>query len=333
MQISKIGAYASKATQKLGETILDNKPDTAKVRNFIQKTNKFVQGEGYNPGRGAYYLLMGGCVVAPRFLKARDNDERREVLTRDITTVVTILFAMKALQSGMCSAAQKKSGLTLVNDTVGKANIGKRILGFLNPEGGITALGSDEVIARYSRFDSKDSFIKTLKTLDKEGGTIAKVFNLESKKGERPMYVAAKKLFGDNFLEKSNQELIEAVENAKNGTAVEGLEALIGSKAAGVKNGTQKGILNNASNPITNYARNISANFNTLSLGITAGFLGFGIAKINELLTAKKHLNKPGTNPNRGVQPEMPQVNSPIYTSISKNNNSSSPFSSFMKLG
>lgn len=331
MLVNNIRQGAKVFAENLGKTILDDGKNTEKARRIIQKTNHFIQGESYNPGRGAYYFLMSACVVGPRLLKARDEDEKREILTRDVTTITTMLFAMKALQAGMCNIAQKKTGLPLVHDAVKNKNIGKRILGYLNPEGGILPFTSDEVVARYSRFQDKNSFVKALKTIDKEGGKISKVFNLESKKGERPMYVAAQKLFGENFLEKSNSELIDCVQNMTSETAVEGLEKLIGSKAAQVVNGTEEGILNNKNNPITKYARNISARFNTLSLAITAGFLGFGISKINEFITSKRHLNKPAKNINRKPEINNPKTeNMQIYTSL--NQNSNSPYTAFMKM-
>ena len=161
MQINKISQAATKVSKKVGEVILSNKPSQAGAKKVLEKANKFLQGESYNPGRGAYYLLMGGFVIAPRLLKAREPDEFREILTRDTVTVLTILFAMKGLQSGMCNLAQKKSGLVLVKDLVGKdAKKLQRLKGYLNPEGGILPLGSDEIAARYSRYHSKRSFVK-----------------------------------------------------------------------------------------------------------------------------------------------------------------------------
>lgn len=352
MQINKITSLAGDASKKVGKAILNNKPDGAKLSNGLKKVNNFLQGESYNPGRGAYYALMGGFVIAPRLMQAREPDEFREILTRDIVTVLTILFAMKGLKSGMCTAAQKNAGLVLVKDTVGKnADKLKRLGGYLNPDGGIIALDSKEIISRYSRFDDKDSFVKTLKTLDKEGGDLAKVFNIENQKGmfakikehipflnrkekQTPLLDTAKKMFGDDFSGKTNAELIEAVQNItpKNKTAFEGLEDLIGSKALGIaeegKENIKKGILNSKDNPLTNYARNISANFETLSLAITAGFLGFGLPKFNEKLTAKKHMDKPGTATKRAAQPTGGCAHGQIYQSIKTKNMQA--FQSFM---
>ena len=120
MQINSVTSAISKGATKLGNAILDNKPEGAKLSNGLRKVNDFIQGESFNPGRGAYYFLMGGCVIGPRLIQAREPDEFREILTRYIVTVLTILFEMKGLKSGMCTAAQKKAGIPLVEDLVGK---------------------------------------------------------------------------------------------------------------------------------------------------------------------------------------------------------------------
>ncbi len=398
MQINSITSAVSKGATKIGKTILDAKPEGAKLGNQLKKVNNFIQGESFNPGRGAYYFLMGGCVIAPRLVQAREPDEFREILTRDIVTVLTILFAMKGLKSGMCTAAQKKAGIPLVEDLVGKnASKLQRLKGYLNPNGGITALDSTEINSRYSRIFTKDELVNTLQTVDKEGGNIADMFSVELKGGfisklfkkekKTPLFDAAKEMFGEDFTSKSNEELIKIVQNItpENQKAMEGLEKIIGSKPygeeafckeleAGAREayneimrqerkangympktsdsfikaekrannasdefrqnkiaGLKQGILNGENNPITYYARNIAANFETLSLAITAGFLGFGLPKFNEQLTMKKHLNKPGTNPTREPIPtnacpiENPGI---IYGTIEKSK--SKPFQAFM---
>ncbi len=365
MQINKITSYAADATKKLGKTILNNKPEGAALSKGLNKVNDFFQGKSYNPGQGAYYVLMGGFVIAPRLLQAREPDEFREILTRDVTTVLTLLFAMKGLKSGMCSAAQKKAGLSLVKDSVGKdAGKFKRLLGYLNPNGGITALDSKQIISKYSGINSKDALVNTLTTLDKEGGSVAKMFSVEkqksvlgqkvsegvkklteklpfaSKKSENApsLYDAAVKMFGEGFETKTNSELIDKVKNItpNSKSAFEGLEDVIGSKAVNKTDGViKKGILNDVkNNPVTNYARGIAADFETLSLALTAGFLGFGLPKINEKLTMERHSNevKPKTSDvqNTASAPSSAMsLNNQIYQSIKANN--SQAYTKFIK--
>ncbi|MCD8024939.1 MAG: hypothetical protein LUE64_05345 [Candidatus Gastranaerophilales bacterium] len=343
MQINKITSFASDISKKAGSAVLNNKPDGKKLSEGLRKVNKFVEGESYNPGRGAYYLLMGGCVIAPRLLQAREPDEFREILTRDVITVLTILFAMKGLKSGMCASAQKKAGMVLVSDTVGK-NAGKlkRLSGYFNPEGGISALNSQEILARYSGIKSKDELANMLSTVDKEGGNIAKMFSIEKNEGiiqkikngltgktskETPLYDAAKKMFGGDFSSKTNAELINQVKEIteKSGSAYEGMKEIIGSNAlestvGEAANSVKEGILNGKKNPLTYYARNLSSNFTTLSLAITAGFLGFGLPKFNEKLTKKRHLNQPEmTSSNRITQTKPEQKQGSVYNVINAN--------------
>lgn len=352
MQINRVvSSAATEVSKRVGKAILNNKPDGQKLANGLKRVNNFLQGEAYNPGRGAYYTLISAFVVIPRLMQVREPDEFREVLTRDVTTILTILFAMKGLKAGMCTKAQKDSGIVLVKDTVGK-NAGKmkRMLGYLNPEGGIYALDSKEILSRYSNIKNRDSFVDALKAMDKDGGHIGKAFSIENKpeglftKAKRfftnkpkegtPLYDAAKKIFGEGFEQKSNQELIDTVKSISSDdtAAADGLKELIGDKALVNRSADAMdeleqatgGILNSENNPLTFYARNVASNFEGLSLGLTAGFLGFGLPKFNELLTKKKHLNKPGINIERAAKPEViGKPNSVLYSSIKKSKTAS----------
>ena len=237
-------------------------------------------------------------------------------------------------------------GFSLVSDTVAKdASKGKRLLGYLNPDGGISALSSAEIATRYSNIKTQDQLVNMMTVVDKEGGSVAKMFDVEHQEGflskitkkipflsgkkekETPLFDAAKKMFGEDFGTKSNQELIEAVRNITpdNAKALEGLEDVVGSTAlcktadeieATAKTAAKKGVLNDKNNPLTYYARNIAANFETLSLALTAGFLGFGLPRLNEVMTMKKHLDKPTTNPERVSNPVGGCSNGQIFSTI-----------------
>ena len=331
MQINKISSTISNCTKKLGDVILDNRPHAKKLSDGLRKANKLIEGHSYNPARPVYYTLMGGFVLLPRLAQAREPDEFREIFLRDTVTILTILFAMKGLKSGMCKFAQKKAGFSLVSEAknLKDAKAGKRLLGYLNPEGGIKALSSADIAARYSNIKDKDQLVKMLKTVDNEGGSVAKLFSVEQNEGivskirkkipflnknkeqGTPLLDSAKKMLGDDFAGKDNKTLIKIIQDITpdNTKATEGLEEIIG-------NANNKGILNDKNNPLTYYAKNIAANFETLSLAITAGFLGFGLPKINEIMTTKRHLDKPSTNPDRAAKPTGGCEEGQIYSTI-----------------
>ena len=327
-------ADISTATKKLGAKITSNRPDEAKTSKILRGINNFVEGESYNPGRSAYYALITSCVLVPRLIQAREPDEFREIATRDAITILTILFAMKGLKTGMCSFAQKKNGLVLIKDHMGK-EAGKltRLRGYFKANNGIDPLGKDDIIARYSNIKNKDQLVNMMTMVDKEGGDLSKMFSMETNKGflskinpfkknknaETPLFDAAKKIFGDDFSKQTNEEMINTVRNIApdNAKAREGLDELIGIKAADGKD-TIKGVLNNDKNPITKYARNVSAWFETISLALVAGFLGFGLPKFNEQFTKRKHINKPGTNVERAAKPADagPSMKTPIISNL-----------------
>ena len=330
-------ADISTATKKLGAKITSNRPDEAKTSKILRGINNFVEGESYNPGRSAYYALITSCVLVPRLIQAREPDEFREIATRDAITILTILFAMKGLKTGMCSFAQKKNGLVLIKDHMGK-EAGKltRLRGYFKANNGIDPLGKDDIIARYSNIKNKDQLVNMMTMVDNEGGNLSKMFSIEENKGffskinpfnkgakkETPLLDAAKKIFGDDFSDKTNEEMIQIVKDITpdNKKASEGLTQLVGSSPA--KEGIEaledtKGILNSDKNPLTKYARNISAWFETVSLGLVAGFLGFGLPKFNEQFTKSKHINKPGTNVERAAKP-ADAMKTPILSTLKK---------------
>ncbi len=377
MSINRITSFASNVTGKIGETIINSTSDPKNAGNILRKVNGVIQGEGINPGRGAYHFMMWGCVIVPRLLEAREPDEFREILTRDVTTVATMLFAMKGIKAGMCASAQKEAGMNLVSDTVGHdAGTLKRLAGYINPEGGIMPLQSGEIVARYSNIKDKETLLNMLKTLDKEGGHIGKMFSVEKQEGifdkvkrfitndksekSTPLLDAAAKMFQvsnkEELAKMSNADLIKAVEkvDSANPEAYQGMLEIIGTssvnaaKQAGMR--TTEGILNKADNPITDYARRLSANLETMSLGVIVGFLGLGLPKINEITTKKKHLGDNAPVQNRAINAQNNdernyadyyahttiinkdniKITSQIYNSIGKNNNEN-PFINFLK--
>lgn len=337
MQINKITSNVSDAVKTLGGKIISKKPEDLNAANALRRVNKFVEGESYNPGRGAYYMLISTFVLIPRLLQAREPDEFREIATRDVITILTILFAMKGLKTGMCSSAQKRSGLVMIKDMIGKeAGKLKRAQGYFKANDGIEALGKEEILARYSNIKNKDQLVNMMAMVDNEGGNLSKMFSIEENKGffskinpfnkgakkETPLLDAAKKIFGDDFSDKTNEEMIQIVKDITpdNKKASEGLVQLVGFSPA--KEGIEaledtKGILNSDKNPLTKYARNISAWFETVSLGLVAGFLGFGLPKFNEQFTKSKHINKPGTNVERAAKP-ADAMKTPILSTLKK---------------
>ena len=194
-----VSNYANKAFTKLGSVIDNDKFE--RVMNPLDAThsnNSFLGMTG----------LMTGCVIIPRVITALKRnpedkeatwDEVKEILLRDVQTVVIILFMLKSVNAIIASIATKKNGLPMTtkpfqklfdDSTVGfkekvsdfishpiqKAKIiGRNVLDILHPTEGNRAFTNEEFISRYSN-DNFDNLSKLLKNADDKGGKSEKVF-------------------------------------------------------------------------------------------------------------------------------------------------------------
>ncbi len=272
---------------------------------LASKLNNFAEGRGINIGRSAFLVLIASCTLIPRFLQARDDDERSEIIRRDVTTILTISFAMKALKAGACQLMAKKSGIPLTFTNIPEnANKFKKALGYFQQKG-TTAFSAEDISANYANIDNKETLTRMLEFVDKNNGNIGKFATFDKakagkNKADGPLYTAFKKLLGNDFdFSKQNKEIIDAISAKDNNDAA----------FADISNVLK----DTKTNPISKFAKGIGAIFETASLAAVTGFLGFGLPKLNEKLTKDKYFDKNGgnlphyENPDSGVPlREMP---------------------------
>jgi len=124
----------------------------------------------------------------------------------------------------------------------------------------------------------------------------------KAKKQDGELTKAAKKLLGNDFdFTKSGKDIINEIKKKDaNNEAFKDIS---------------KALRNSETNPISKFAQGISAKFEMAALIAVAGFLGFGLPKINEKMTKDKYFHGDGAlktsyeNPNSGVpQREMPRA-------------------------
>lgn len=286
----KISNIAPKISQGLKNASLNLGKSVQNKGSLASKLNQFTEGRGINPGRGAFLALIFSCTLIPRLLKARDDDERSEILRRDVTTILIITFAMKAIKAGACGLMAKKSGLPLTYTNIPKsANKFKKALGFFQQKG-TTAFDAEQISANYANINGKGEFTRFLKFIDENDGNVGKVLTFDKAKPNSPfknkrtdgvLTRAAKKLLGEDFdFSRSNKEIIEEVR--KKDTDHKGFKAL------------SNALKDNEGNPIAKFAKGIGAKFETASLAIVVAFLGFGLPKLNEKMTKDKYFHNNG---------------------------------------
>lgn len=329
----RIDNLAPKISSVVGSGLMQLGRATQKSGSFVSGLNKFTEGRGINPGRSAFLALIFSCTLIPRFLKARDADERSEILRRDVTTILTITFAMKAIKAGLSDLMAKKKGLPMTFTNIPEsAPWYEKALGYFQQRGR-TAFSADDITANYANIDGKDVLTRMLTFVDENKGDVGKVLTFDrAKPGSffgkaRPdgaLTLAAKKLLGNDFdFTRPGREIIEAVKS---------------KDAANTAFGEIANILKDVNtNPISQFAKGIGSKFESVAFIAVVAFLGFGLPKLNEKLTKNKYFDKDGSglkahyeNPNTPI-PTVPISNVPNRSAISTfNQNQRMVFQSFL---
>ncbi len=316
----KINSTAPKFSGGFNNNLIKLGRSVKKDGNFASKLNRFTEGRGMNPGRGAFLALISLCTLIPRFLQARDNDERSEIIRRDVTSILTITFAMKAIKAGLSVLMAKKSGLPLTYTNIPEnANPLRKALGYFQQKG-MTAFSAEDITANYTNINGKEAITRFLNFVDDNKGNVGKVLTFDRAKTANSkdgvLTQAAKKLLGENFdFTKSGKDIIAAVQ-AKDAShsAFEEITNIL---------------KDTNTNPISKFAKGINAKFETAALFAVVGFLGFGLPKLNEKLTKDKYLHNNGNIKDTYKNPnvKIPYVK-PAYNSL--NSNQKMLFQSFL---
>jgi len=259
MILTPVRKFATKTCSNIGSNFAKSKT--------LQKVGKFFEADGFNMGGAAFNTLILSAVVAPRMIQARDADERREILTRDATTILTLLFAMKGLKAGFSKAMSKVNGLVLTNKGAAEGkNVVAKAFDYIKPSG-ISSLSSGQITSKYGQISTKDELVKLLEYVKNGKGNIAKVLNTGKELAGETAHA-----LGD-ISKKGADEIIDMVKKAPE------------EKLSGILN-----ILKDVENPLTKAGKKVNALLEAGSLGIIISFLGFGLPAINKKITEKNHM-------------------------------------------
>ena len=291
----------------LQEKILNN--------NFAKKIIKTYDPTGANNTFAGLTTLMLGMVILPRVLTAKkrnpDNkeataDEIKEILFRDIQTVVIILFALKSLDAVICRLVSKMQGLPLTNKAYknvfrpdSNLKIGDRIknafsniVDTLNPTGGIIKYSNDEIVTRYSNYDSIDQVKKLFNELPKQGGDNQKVFKkiLNSMIDSQKTLIAHKKSQKAGGITVSTKKAEEVI-NKLNGLKEKSWEVINDEKLDKDVAAKIVDFFKDPNNNLVTYGKKLGAILKTIALAIEVSYLGFGLPALNQRRLEKKYLS------------------------------------------
>lgn len=267
--------------EKLGKLIDKNKSD-------------FVSSELEYNGHNFTNTLMAGLSVfgllAPRGMRAysraqvdedgkKDLTEVYEILLRDLTSSLAVVFAVPMLTRACVTSYEKQSGFVLMHkDRSGKSKLATS-LDLLNPYSKAHVLTNSEINSLYNKIDSKDKMLNFCKYIDKNGGDLQKIISKSEDAGS---------VFNKNTFELSSIKSLDKAE--KNKKIIGVIEKLEGSKADDAVKALMKAAKNAKSNKITTFARGLTSVPGLLTtFFISPYLLGWFIPRLTYANTRRIH--------------------------------------------
>ena len=201
-----------------------------KIGKAIEKNkNDFVSSELEYNGHNFTNTLMAGLslfgLIAPRCLRAysraevdektgkKDTTELWEIIIRDITSSLAVVFAVPMMTRALVTSYEKNSGFVLMQKDRTMSKF-KASIDLLNPYSKAHVLSNSEITALYDNINSKERMINFCKYIDKNGGDLQKI--LSKAEGVNEIFnEKTKTLESLKNMKKaeSNKEILSFIEN------------------------------------------------------------------------------------------------------------------------
>ena len=165
--------------EKLGKTIDKNKSD-------------FISSELEYNGHNFTNTLMAGLslfgLLTPRGMRAysraqvdengkKDLTELWEIILRDVTSSLAVVFAVPMLTRACVTSYEKQSGFVLMHKDRSPKSKLRAFLDLINPYSKAHVLTNSEINALYNKVDTKDKMLNFCKYIDKNGGDLQKIIS------------------------------------------------------------------------------------------------------------------------------------------------------------
>ncbi len=225
------------------EETKDNKKDVSFTGGFTTGIGKFAQKEGklnkllnvfeFNGASmsvNAMLTLLFGFTLPPRYINAKSDKEKKEILVRDITSFTAILFFAKALSRGFSNAFAKISGLALnIKPQDHSKSFFNKFKNYFSAGSGIEVLSSDQLVSKYSKINEyKEGINGFFKFLEENGGNVKKVLNIDKTVQENAEKIM-KKFSGKSLKDATMEEINKAFEKAKGSNELEKIYTVFSS--------------------------------------------------------------------------------------------------------
>lgn len=150
--------------------------ETAMKQGGIGKVLKNFEFNGASMSVPAMLTLLFGFCLPPRYVNAKSDKERKEILVRDISSFTAILFGAKALSRGFSDAFAKASGLALnVKPEDHNKNFFNKFKNYFTAGSGVDVLTSEQIVSKYSNIhEYKDGINGFFDFIQENGGDVKK---------------------------------------------------------------------------------------------------------------------------------------------------------------
>lgn len=191
----------------LGKKVLNNN----KLGGFLKN---FEFDHAAMPANAMAFALFGFC-LPPRYIDAKSNFERGEILFRDITSFLAILFGAKALSRVFSQTFTKMSGIALQVRDEGyeKRSIPGKVWQYFSANSDISNLSSRQLEAKYANpSGSKEGLLGMIDFIQNNKGDVRKAFSID-----KGIKANIEQLLGGKSIK---QATVDEIKNAiKNGAA------------------------------------------------------------------------------------------------------------------
>ena len=244
-----------------------------KDNKFSKLLSKF-EFNGASMSVPAMLTLLFGFCLPPRYVNAKSDKERKEILVRDISSFTAILFGAEALSRGFSDIFAKVSGLALNTKPENhNKNIWNKLKNYFSPGNGVNVLSSRQIVSKYSNIDGyKDGINGFFKFLEQNGGDVKKVLNIDETVKQHSEQIL--KEFANKSLKNAT---LEDIHNAFRQARIKKSDAL--EKIYSV--------FSNTDNKFINRAKTLNSAFGFLSTIVLVPTFMMWIARYCENMTKK----------------------------------------------
>jgi hypothetical protein len=175
-------------------------------KNWLSKLGKFIsehQNEnfaseleynGHNFTNTMFTLLSVGGLLLPRGLRAvnraqidengkKDYTELYEILIRDLTSSLSVIFAVPMLTRAFVTSYEHKTGFVLMHKDRTQSKW-KNFVDLINPYSKAHVLTNKEIEALYYGIDTNEKMLNFCKYIDENNGDLQKIFAKSEHNGE-----------------------------------------------------------------------------------------------------------------------------------------------------